>query len=67
LDVGCQWYNLHHARQFAGKRYHTIEIDVSLAKFGARRHVTSSFLDAADHYDRHQFDLVLVNGVFGWG
>ncbi|MEM7147415.1 MAG: hypothetical protein AAF591_20030 [Verrucomicrobiota bacterium] len=67
LDVGCQWYNLHHARHFRGKRYHTIDIEPEQSRYGASRHVVGSFLDARDYYGRGQFDLVLINGVFGWG
>ncbi len=67
LDVGCEWYNLHHARLFRGVEYHTIDVNPAHAKFGARRHVTGSFLDAAAFFPRHHFDLVLLNGVFGWG
>lgn len=45
-----------------------LDIDPSAAQFGARnRHVTASILDVHQYFDSSFFDIVMLNGVFGWG
>jgi hypothetical protein len=67
LFVGCDWYTRRYNRVFEGKEYWTIERDAGRSKYGAPRHVT----DLLQHIDRHfppgYFDLILCNGVLGWG
>ena len=67
LFVGTDWFTKHYERLFAGCDYCTLEIDPGRRKFGAARHVT----DSLEHLDRHfpagYFDLILCNGVYGWG
>jgi SAM-dependent methyltransferase len=67
LFVGCDWYTRRYERLFAGKDYMTIEVDVSRRPFGAKRHIVASLADIGEHVSPETLDLVLCNGVFGWG
>lgn len=68
LFIGVDWYTMHYRRYFAAATdFRTLDVDPRQARFGARRHIC----DAAQHVDRHfapgSLDLVICNGVFGWG
>jgi SAM-dependent methyltransferase len=67
LFVGCDWYTRRYERLFAGKDYITIEVDGSRRPFGAKRHIVASLADLGEHVDLGSLDLVICNGVFGWG
>lgn len=67
LFVGCDYYTWHYARWFRDKEFWTIEIDPSLARYGAPRHVIASLSAVERHFAPESFDLILCNGVFGWG
>jgi hypothetical protein len=68
LFVGCGWYTSHYGKEyFAAKEFWTIDPSRFRARFGAARHVTAS-LEALDrHFPEGYFDLILCNGVFGFG
>jgi SAM-dependent methyltransferase len=67
LFVGCDFYTTHYERLFGDKEYWTLDKDPGRAKYGGRRHVTASLEEAARHFAAGSLDLVLVNGVLGWG
>jgi len=67
LFVGCDWYTRHYDAFFEGREYWTLEKDPARRRYGAERHVTASVVDLADHFPEQSFDLVLLNGVLGWG
>ena len=69
LFIGCEWYTAWYRNvYFKDKNFTTIEIDPVLAKFGSpQAHIT----DGIQHLDKYMqpagFDLIIYNGVFGWG
>jgi SAM-dependent methyltransferase len=68
LFVGCDWYTKHYAKVFFQHHdYWTIDISAQARKFGARQHIVDSleFLDR--HVPAEHFDLIVCNGVFGFG
>lgn len=68
LFVGCRWYTKIYAAIFRRSEYWTIEIDPAQAKFGAQnRHIADSYLNLSRHVEPGAFDLIILNGVFGWG
>jgi hypothetical protein len=68
LFVGCDWYTAHYERfYFAGVDYWTVEPDAAHARFGARQHVVAALEDLDHHFQEGFFDLIICNGVFGWG
>ena len=67
LFVGCDWYTQPYERLFRGKEYVTIEVDAARRPFGAKRHIVGSLADLGYHVRHGELDLILCNGVFGWG
>ncbi len=67
LDVGCHWYTWHYQTIFRHKEYHTIEIDPARRRYGAKSHVIDSIEHLDAYFEADRFDLVMLNGVIGWG
>jgi hypothetical protein len=70
LSVGTQGYCAHYEKYFAkpGCEYWTMDVDPHAAEFGAPgRHVTGSVIQADQYFAPSYFDLILLNGVFGFG
>ncbi|MCW7541576.1 hypothetical protein OOT46_27605 [Aquabacterium sp. A7-Y] len=68
LSIGTRWYTEAYEALFMHAFYATLDIDPRAARYGSRqRHVTDSASRAADHFPPASFDLILFNGVFGWG
>ncbi len=68
LFVGCQWYTRHYERQFFPRHeFWTLEPDEKARRFGARRHVVAPLEQLAAHFPADTFDLILCNGVYGYG
>ncbi len=68
LFVGCNTYTAHYQKQFfADRQYWTIEPDPQLRKFGAAQHVIAPLEELARHFAADFFDLILCNGIMGWG
>lgn len=67
LFVGCAWYTRGYRKIFRGKRYSTLEIDPRAARYGAAHHVTDTLENIGRHFPSDTLDLIICNGVFGWG
>jgi thymidylate kinase len=68
LFVGCHWYTEGYNGRFEKKKnYWTIEIEPSRQKYGAKQHVVDGLQSLGKHFKPGAFDLILCNGVFGWG
>jgi SAM-dependent methyltransferase len=68
LFVGCNTYTSHYPRRyFADAEFWTIEPDANLSKFGAARHFVAPLERLAEHVAAGSLDLIICNGVFGWG
>lgn len=69
LFVGCDWYTEHVEDLFAapGREYTTLEIDPGRAAHGARRHIVGALAGLGDHFPAGSLDLIVCNGVIGWG
>jgi hypothetical protein len=67
LFVGCEWYTKHYEKLLPGRTYLTIEPDPWKKQFGSRRHIVAGLEDLGDHVERASLDLIICNGVFGWG
>ena len=67
LFVGCAWYTRGYQSLFRGKDYQTLEIDPRERRCGAKKHITDSLENISRHYDEGELDLIICNGVFGWG
>ena len=67
LFVGSDWYTRHYEKLFPGQEYWTLDPDPWKRKFGARRHIVAGLESLDAHFDGSHFDLIVCNGVFGWG
>jgi len=67
LFVGTDWFTKHYERYFTGSDYWTIEIEPRRRRFGAAQHIVDSVQHLDRHFPKAYFDLILCNGVFGWG
>lgn len=69
LFVGCDWYTEHVEGLFAApaREYTTLEIDPDRAVHGARRHIVGALADLGRHFAPGSLDLIVCNGVIGWG
>ena len=68
LFVGCDSYTTHYQRRyFAAHDYWTIDPDEKCRRFGATQHVIARLQDLGRFFPSGFFDLVILNGVYGWG
>jgi len=68
LFVGCDFYTHHYVDMFRSKEFWTIEPDPERSvAHGGRRRVTDRLERVADHFDEAFFDVVICNGVVGFG
>src|SRR3954447_6908983 len=67
LFIGCDYYTRGYRNVFAHCNYWTIEIDPLKSKFGARQHIADSAENLCLHFKPGTFDIILCNGVIGWG
>jgi hypothetical protein len=67
LFVGCARYTQHYAQLFSHAEYWTIDAVPRNRRWGAQLHIR----DRLERLDRHvapgYFDLIVCNGVLGWG
>lgn len=67
LFVGCDWYTTQYEQLFSGKEYWTLDKDPGRRRYGAARHVTAALVELPEHFRGGHFDVIVVNGVLGWG
>jgi SAM-dependent methyltransferase len=67
LFVGCGSYTKHYKRWFQKKEYWTIDVNPLKKIYGSDNHIVGSLSELNTHFPENYFDLVLCNGVFGWG
>lgn len=65
--VGFGWYTKVYNKMFCGKDYWTLEVNPALRKYGARQHITDSVENVHLQFREGGLDLIICNGVFGWG
>ncbi len=68
LFVGCDWYTHGYRKWFKSETYWTLDYDPAKQLYGSpRRHITDSMANLARHFEAASLDLIICNGVFGWG
>ncbi len=67
LFVGCDWYTQGYNAWFEEKNYWTIDVDPAMRKFAAKQHIVDGLQNISHHFQREALDLIVCNGVFGWG
>jgi SAM-dependent methyltransferase len=68
LFVGCEWYTYGYKKWFRADTYWTLDHNPRKKLFGSpRRHLIDSMANLAEHFKPESLDLIICNGVFGWG
>ncbi len=67
LFVGCEVYTKHYEKFFKSQEYWTIEPDSKRRRYGAKLHIVDRLEKLEDHFESPTFDLILCNGVIGFG
>ena len=69
LFVGCEWYTREYAALFepTSERFRTIDIDATKARHGHLGHIVAPLQEVASHVDEASVDVVVCNGVYGFG
>jgi hypothetical protein len=67
LFVGCAAYTQPYEQLFAGREYWTIDPIASRRRYGSARHIIDRLENLGRHAQREYFDLIVCNGVLGWG
>lgn len=67
LFVGTEWYTRGYRKFFQPGTYWTMDYDPRKAIYGSSLHVTDSMVNVASHFAPGSLDVVICNGVFGWG
>ena len=69
LFVGCAPYTWHYEKVFrnTSTRYVTTDIDPAMRIWGSEHHIISSVTEMPSHVPENSVDVVIMNGVFGFG
>jgi SAM-dependent methyltransferase len=67
LFVGCAAYTRCYEEIFAGCEYITIDPAPGRRRHGAARHIVAGLQELDAYLPPETLDLVVCNGVFGWG
>jgi SAM-dependent methyltransferase len=68
LFVGCDWYTRHYERTFfRGCEYWTMDFSPDARRFAGKRHIVGPLQDLGQHFPEAYFDLIICNGVYGFG
>jgi hypothetical protein len=67
LFVGTDWYTQGYDRMFALKDMATVDPKPANARYGAPHHIVGVMSDMATHFQPGSLDLIMCNGVVGWG
>ncbi len=66
LFVGVRRYCAHYAALFPNQTYVTLDPDPAMSRFGSKWHVQDKLENLDAYFAAGGFDLMIVNGVFGW-
>jgi len=69
LFVGVAKYTAHYAQWFQNATwYRTIDLRREMARYGSKNnHIICDIVRVNEHFHGILFDVVILNGVFGWG
>jgi hypothetical protein len=67
LFVGCAAYTRRYEEILPMKEYWTIDVKRVKRKYGSKRHIVDSITNIGKHVANDYFQLILMNGVIGFG
>lgn len=67
LFVGCASYTQQYSELFGQREYWTIDPVARRRRYGSTRHIVDTLQNLDRHVAPGYFDLIVCNGVLGWG
>lgn len=67
LFVGCAWYTRSYSEGFRDREFWTMDVDERARRYATERHVVASMTALANHFEPESLDVVICNGVVGFG
>jgi spermidine synthase len=67
LWIGCSWYTAPYPTLFRHRNFWTLDIDPLKQRYGSAQHLVDGMENVRSHFGVDALDLVLCNGVVGWG
>lgn len=68
LFIGVERYTTWYKKIFVRSRFYTLDYDSNLVKYADEKfHAICKVEDMQDYYDDGFFNLIILNGVYGWG
>ena len=67
LFVGCAWYTRAYGERFGDFEFWTIDVDERARRYAGERHIVASITTIAEHFEPASLDVVICNGVVGFG
>ncbi|NTU98441.1 methyltransferase domain-containing protein [Candidatus Falkowbacteria bacterium] len=67
LDIGREDYQQFYNEFFEGRELWTMDRRPTRVEFGAEHHISADVVTLKKHFKNNYFDLIIMNGVFGWG
>lgn len=67
LDIGREDYQKFYNLFFKGRELWTLDIDPERKEFGSKNHIVDDVKNVDEHFKEGYLDVVIMNGVFGWG
>lgn len=67
LDIGREEDQYFYNKFFINKEFWTLDINPDHKDFGAKNHIVDNATNLKKHFKDNYFDLIIINGVFGWG
>lgn len=67
LDIGREEYQKFYNHFFIDRELWSMDFDPKCKKWGAKNHKVGDAADVGKMFEAKYFDVVFMNGVFGWG
>ena len=67
IFIGVGWYTMEYNKLFKKKEFWTIDFDPKMKKYGSKRHIIDSMENLDRYFKNNTIDLIICNGVYGWG
>jgi len=67
LDIGREEYQWFYNKFFIGRKLWTLDRKPTREEFGSSFHVVGDVTGLKKYFENSTFDLIIMNGVFGWG
>lgn len=67
IFIGCEWYTKGYNKIFTNHEYWTLDKSPCKEQYGSRLHIEDNLENLDTHFQENELDLIICNGVLGWG